>query len=115
MISQSTSNKDNLLSGLLASSATLMTVLILALGHHLPPAKGELGVIFPPWMGEAEAISAIVDAGGALAGGTRFSNIIIAIAFDADFARRVRANGAWLTTAAQGLCAPLKQDGDRLA
>jgi len=89
------------------SAATLMTFLFMAIGHHLPPEKGELGVVFPPWTSESEAISAILDAGGLLAGGTRFSNIIVAVAPDAEFAERVRHHGAWLTTAARGLCEPI--------
>lgn len=108
MITQSTSKNDILLSGLLTSAAALMTFLFLAIGHHLPPDQGELGVVFPPWTSEAEAVSAIVEAGGALAGGTRVSNIIVAVASDPGFAQRVRDNGAWLTTAARGLCGQIE-------
>lgn len=105
MTPKSTSKTATMLLGLMLSAATLMTALFMAVGHYLPPEKGELGVVFPPWVSEAEAISAIIDAGGSLAGGTRFSNIIVAVAPDAQFTERVRRNGAWLTTAATGLCA----------
>lgn len=105
MTPQSTSTTDQLLLGLMLTAATLMTFLFMAVGHYLPPEKGEMGVVFPPWVTEAEAISAVIDAGGSLAGGTKFSNIIVAVAPDPEFAERVREHGAWLITAATGLCA----------
>lgn len=89
------------------SAATGLTLGALVVGYHLPPERGELGVVFPPWMSEAQSVSAILDAGGRLAGGTRFSNIIVAVAPDAAFAARVRQNGAWFTTSARGLCTPI--------
>jgi hypothetical protein len=76
-------------------------------GYHLPPERGELGVVFPPWMDEAASMTAVINAGGSIAAGTRFSNIVVAFASDPGFSARVREHGAWLTTAARGLCAPL--------
>lgn len=100
-------SRDQLLAMLMFSAATLMTTALLVAGYHLPPESGELGVVFPPWMEESEIAASIILSGGFLAGGTRFSNIYVAVAPDAGFADRVRQNGAWLTTAARGLCAPV--------
>ncbi len=72
-----------------------------------PPERGEMAVVFAPWVGEAEAFNSILVAGGRLVGPSRFSNIAIAFAFDEDFAARIRDAGAWFTLAATGLCGPL--------
>lgn len=86
----------------------MMTFTALVIGYHLPPKSGELGVVFPPWFDEPTAVAAIISAGGTLAGGTRFSNILIAVAPDPGFSDRVSEYGALLTTSARGLCAPLE-------
>lgn len=73
---------------------------------HMPPETGEMGVIFAPWTGQGEALSAVIAAGGRVVDAGRFPNIMIAYGADPDFASRIRAEGAWLVLAATGLCAP---------
>ena len=73
---------------------------------HAPPATGEMGVVFAPWVSQAEAAGAIVAAGGQLVDAARLSNVMIAYGSDPAFAERVREQGAWFTVAARGLCAP---------
>ena len=99
---------DSRIASVMVIATALITFTALVVGYHLPPKTGELGVVFPPWVDEPTAISAIISAGGKLAGGTRFSNILIAVAPDPEFANRVKQNGALLTTSARGLCAPLE-------
>lgn len=76
---------------------------------HVPPQTGEMGVVFAPWITEAEAVGAVIAAGGRLVNSSRLSNVLIAYAFDDTFDARVRAEGAWFTVAARGLCAPADQ------
>lgn len=77
--------------------------------YYLPPEKGEFGVVFAPWTAQADALGAVVAAGGHIANTGRFSNIVVVRADDTDFVRRVMANGAWAVTAAKGLCAPQEE------
>lgn len=77
--------------------------------YHLPPQKGEVGVVFPPWTDQASAIAQIVAAGGLIVNSGRFPNVLIAYAHDGDFARRVMARGAWFVGAARGLCGPVNE------
>jgi hypothetical protein len=100
--------EDTRLANALVVTTAVLTFSALVIGYHLPPKTGELGVVFPPWFDEPAAVSAIISAGGTLAGGTRFSNILIAVAPDPEFANRVTQYGALLTTSARGLCAPLE-------
>jgi hypothetical protein len=78
------------------------------LAFYAPPPTGELGVVFAPWVSEAEAVSAVIAAGGRLVNASRLSNVLVAYAPDGGFDARVRAQGAWFTVAARGLCAPLE-------
>lgn len=78
-----------------------------ATAFHAPPAMGETAVVFAPWVGEGEALAAIIRAGGSLAGTTRLGNVTVAFAPDAGFADRIRAEGALLTLAAAVLCGTL--------
>jgi hypothetical protein len=87
-------------------AAAIFTFAALAIGYHLPPQKGEMGVVFAPWVDQVDAIRAIVDAGGRIAATGRFPNIVIAYASDEAFTQRVTAQGAWFVAAARGLCAP---------
>lgn len=63
-----------------------------------------MGVVFAPWMSQAEVMGAVVAAGGRIVDSSRLSNVIIAYAPDAAFQARVREHGAWFTVAATGLC-----------
>jgi hypothetical protein len=63
-------------------------------------------VVFPPWTGEIEAFERVAQAGGQLVGPSRFGNIVIAVAPDPDFARRVAEQGALFTAKATGICGP---------
>lgn len=74
--------------------------------YHAPPQTGEMGVVFAPWTSEADALRAVIAAGGRLANASRLPNVLIAYAFDEAFEARVRAEGAWFTVAARGLCGP---------
>jgi hypothetical protein len=76
---------------------------------YAPPRIGEMGVVFAPWTSEAEAIGAVVAAGGRLVNSSRLSNVLVAYAFDEAFEARVRERGAWFTVAARGLCGPAEQ------
>jgi hypothetical protein len=89
--------------------AALSTFLALVIGYHLPPERGEIGVVFPPWVSQAEALGAVIDAGGLIAGTGRFPNIVVAVARDEEFARRVTERGALFVAAAKGLCGPVEE------
>ncbi|MET3924221.1 hypothetical protein [Devosia sp. 2618] len=90
-------------------AAALLTFSAMAIGYHQPPERGEIGVVFPPWVSQIEAFDAVIDAGGRLTAVGRFPNIVIAFALDGDFAQRVTARGALFVTAARGLCAPVEE------
>jgi len=77
-----------------------------AVAGYAPPPQGEMAVVFAPWVGESEALRTVLDAGGRFVGPSRFGNIVVAYGLDAGFGTRVRAAGAWLTMAAEGLCSP---------
>ena len=84
----------------------LVSGVALLIAYHLPPERGEIGVIFPPWTAQTEALGAIVAAGGSIVSTGRFSNIVIAFSHEEGFSQRVTGFGAWFTTAARGLCTP---------
>ncbi|HEX9595950.1 MAG TPA: hypothetical protein VF982_03650 [Anaerolineales bacterium] len=104
-----TSPRDALLAGAMVLLVALMSLSSSLSSYYLPPATGEVGVIFPPWMDQAEAFGAIIDAGGLVGSTGRLPNIIVAVADNSDFARRVVNNGAWVVTAARGLCGPQQE------
>lgn len=88
-----------------------IAVALLALGGgavagYAPPAEGQMAVVFAPWVDEGQALRTIIAAGGRYVGPSRFGNIVIAYGLDPEFDARVRAGGAWLTVAAEGLCSP---------
>ncbi len=87
----------------------LATISAGVVAYHSPPPIGEMGVVFAPWTSEAEAVGAVIAAGGRLVNSSRLPNVLIAYAFDDAFEARVRARGAWFTVAARGLCAPADQ------
>lgn len=87
----------------------LISLSALLTAYYLPPEQGEIGVVFPPWIDQRDAFGAVIAAGGSIAGAGRFPNIVVAFAHDAAFTRRVLANGAWMVTAARGLCAPQQE------
>ena len=70
-----------------------------------PPQTGEMGVVFAPWVSQAEAMGAIVAAGGRIVDASRLNNVVIAYGLDETFQDKVRDHGAWFTVAATGLCA----------
>lgn len=89
--------------------AVLLSGLVFAAGavaFYLPPAKGEMAVVFPFGTDEATAYALILADGGRFVAPSRFSNVVIAYADDTGFAGRVRASGALFTLAAHGLCSP---------
>jgi hypothetical protein len=89
--------------------AALVAVFALSAGAvagYAPPATGEMAVVFPPWVDEAQGLAGILAAGGKIVGPTRFGNIVVAYGPDAGFGARVRAAGAWLVLAGTGLCSP---------
>ncbi|HTM78150.1 MAG TPA: hypothetical protein VL133_11050 [Devosia sp.] len=90
-------------------AATLLTFAALTVGSYLPPERGEVGVVFPPWTSQAEALGAVVAAGGKIAGVGRFANIVVAYALDDAFAQRVTQRGALFVAAAKGLCGPIEE------
>lgn len=81
-----------------------------AVSAYAPPERGEMAVVFAPWVGEAEAYAAILAAGGQFSGNSRFGNIPIAFASDVAFKTRVMQHGAILVIAATGLCGPIGAD-----
>lgn len=94
-------------SGLLP--AVLLSALVFAVGavaFYLPPAQGEMAVIFPFGTDEATAYALILEDGGRFVAPSRFANVVIAYAADPGFADRIRASGALFTLAAHGLCSP---------
>lgn len=100
-----TSTEDSSVRALLPAVFLAMAVLgFSGFAFYAPPTQGEMGVVFSPWTGQAEAIVAITAAGGRLVNATRIPNIMIAYGSDSGFAGRVRAEGAWFTVAAKGLC-----------
>ena len=54
------------------------------------PPLGEMAVVYAPWVGEADAMAAVVAAGGRVAASSRLTNIVIAYAPDAGFAERAK-------------------------
>lgn len=91
------------------ATTILISVIGLVVFYHLPPERGEVGVVFPPWTDQATAIAHIVAAGGLIVNSGRFPNVLVAYATDADFASRVMAEGAWFVGAAKGLCGPTSE------
>jgi hypothetical protein len=93
----------------------LLPAIVVAIGALLsgaavayaPAAKGEMAVLFAPWVSEADALRTIVAAGGEYVGPTRFGNLLIAFAPDDHFAERVRQAGALMLLAATGVCGEL--------
>jgi hypothetical protein len=80
---------------------------------YAPPAMGQMGVVFAPWVSESQAFGAVLAAGGKLANSSRFPNILVAVAPDEGFDARVRAAGALFTISALGLCEPaVGHEGD---
>lgn len=73
---------------------------------YAPPDTGEMAVVFPISTSEQAAYAAVTAAGGRFVSGTKFDNIVVAYAVDADFDDRVRALGGLFVLAARGLCAP---------
>ena len=89
-----------------AFAVALVTAIIAMAALYAPPATGQVGVVFAPWVGEVEAAGVVVAAGGRLANSSRFSNVLVAVATDEGFHARVRAAGALFTVSAFGLCGP---------
>ncbi|MHA6689969.1 hypothetical protein [Devosia sp. A449] len=104
-----TIGKPNGAALVLIGASTLLTFTTLIIGYHLPPERGEIGVVFPPWTSQIDALSAVIDAGGQIAGTGRFSNIVVAVALDGKFAQRVTERGALFVAAARGLCGPIEE------
>lgn len=75
---------------------------------YAPPDKGEVAVVFPIGTDEYTAYSTIQAAGGRFVAGSKFSNIVVAYAADAQFHDRVKELGGLFTLAAFGLCAPVE-------
>jgi hypothetical protein len=90
-----------------AAAVTALALAGGAVAGYAPPPKGEMAVVFPPWLGEAGALARVIGAGGEVVGPSRFGNIVVAYAPDAGFSERVRSAGAWLTMAGTAfLCSP---------
>lgn len=98
----------NAASGGLAPALLIAAFAIIgaSLALYAPPATGEMAVVFPLSTSEQAAYSTVVAAGGRFVSGTKFDNIVVAYALDADFDDRVRALGGLFVLAARGLCAP---------
>lgn len=94
---------------ILVAASALLSFAALIIGYHLPPERGEIGVVFPPWVTQGEAVGAVIDAGGLIAGTGRFSNIVVAFALDGEFTQRVTERGALFVAAARGLCGPIEE------
>jgi hypothetical protein len=88
-----------------AAAVAIFTGIIGFAALHAPPQAGEMGVVFPPWVSQAEAVGAIVAAGGRIVDTSRLNNVVIAYGLDETFQEKVRDHGAWFTVAAIGLCA----------
>ncbi|WP_240230995.1 hypothetical protein [Devosia lacusdianchii] len=88
-----------------AALVAVFTSVIASAAVYAPPAVGEMGVVFAPWMNEAEIMGAVVAAGGRIVDTSRLPNVIVAYGLDDAFQARVRDHGAWFTVAAIGLCA----------
>ena len=88
-----------------AVAVAIFTVVIGFSALLSPPQAGEMGVVFATWVSQAEAMQAIVAAGGRIVDTSRLDNIVIAYGLDETFRDKVRDQGAWFTVAATGLCA----------
>jgi hypothetical protein len=71
---------------------------------HPQSAQGEVGLVFAPWISEADIHAAIGTAGGHFVNASRLPNVVVAYAPDESFHTKVRAQGAWLSISANGLC-----------
>lgn len=87
-----------------ALAVALFTALVGLAATHAPPPAGEMGVVFAPWMSQAEIMGAVVAAGGRIVDSSRLPNVIVVYGPDEAFPARVREYGAWFTVAAIGLC-----------
>lgn len=81
-----------------------MLVLAMAVASALPfgwleaqPSDGrDVAAIFPPWIGAAEAVGKVAQAGGAVVRMGISGNIVVAHGDDPAFADRIGRAGAWL-------------------
>lgn len=96
-----------------AIAAAFLSIAAAFVAIHPQNARGEVGVVFPPWADEADIHNAIIAAGGRAVGPSRLANVFVAYAPDAEFHQAIRAQGAWFSVAATGLCAPLVQSSGR--
>lgn len=103
---RSSAGGGGLLALLPAFAVALVTALAAMVTLYAPPATGQVGVVFAPWVSEVQAASAVFAAGGKLANSSRFANVLVAVATDEGFHARVRAAGALFTVSALGLCGP---------
>lgn len=89
---------------------TLFSAGVVFAGTMLPPRTGEMAVVFPVLTDELTAWALVREAGGLLVAPTQLPNVVVAYAPDDSFQDRVRSLGALFFVAAQGLCAPSRQD-----
>lgn len=87
-----------------ALAVAVFTAMVGLAAMHAPPQAGEMGVVFAPWMSQAEIMGAVVAAGGRIVDSSRLPNVIVVYGLDEAFPARVREHGAWFTVAAIGLC-----------
>jgi hypothetical protein len=95
-----------------AAAVAIFTLIVGFAALQAPPQAGEMGVVFAPWVSQAEAMGAIVAAGGSIVDTSRLNNVVIAYGPDETFQHKVRDQGAWFTVAATGLCAGTGELGD---
>lgn len=77
-----------------------------AVAYYLPPATGEMAVVFAPGTTPQAVFHAVLAAGGSYVNSTRLDNVVVVYASQSDFAARIRAEGGLFTLAARGLCGP---------
>jgi hypothetical protein len=70
---RSSTDGGGVLALLPAFAVALVTAIIAMAALYAPPATGQVGVVFAPWVGEVEAAGVVVAAGGRLANSSRFS------------------------------------------
>jgi hypothetical protein len=72
-------------------------------------AGAPIAAVFPPWWSAERSFAAAASAGGAIVREGAWSNILVVMPGDGDFAHRLQAAGAWLLLDPRALDACLKE------
>ena len=83
--------------------AVASVVLVAAMSDPKDIVDGPVGVLYPPWTTGGDALARAAAAGARLIRPGRFAFVVLVEPTSAGFARRAKADGAWMTFGATGL------------